>query len=221
MNCNSKRLNPPRIISNISHIQDSNSNSLIENFGFPSNFFSQINEYTNSVISSQNEIIKNSKKLYEKENEESFLNSTKKTDNELNKLDNLYNPQMHFEYLSNNLNSENDSTQMVKAYKSKHKKKYIKIYEANSKNFNKDNKNKLFHKCSFPGCNRTFSSSGWLKAHLKIHLKQIHNSLFCKLFRNIVINNKIELMNQFNNNYFRQQIINENNKNVFSNKQNL
>ena len=221
MNCNSKRLNPPRIISNISHIQDSNSNSLIENFGFPSNFFSQINEYTNSVISSQNEIIKNSKKLYEKENEESFLNSTKKTDNEFNKLDNLYNPQMHFEYLSNNLNSENDSTQMVKAYRSIHKKKYIKIYEANSKNFNKDNKNKLFHKCSFPGCNRTFSSSGWLKAHLKIHLKQIHNSLFCKLFRNIVINNKIELMNQFNNNYFRQQIINENNKNVFSNKQNL
>ena len=229
MNSISKSLNSTKTTLNINRNQDSNSNSLIENFGFSPNFFAVINENTKLAVSIESEIVKNSKKSYEKESKETYeketeysiINSTKKTSNESSKIDNLYNPQMHFDYLSSNINNENGSSQMIKAYKSKHKKKYLNLYETNSINFNKENKNKLFHKCCYPGCNRTFSSSGWLKAHYKTHLKQIHNSLFSKLFRNIVMSNKIELMNQFNNNYFRLQKMKGNDKDNITKKKNL
>ena len=62
---------------------------------------------------------------------------------------------------------------LFKAYKSKLKKKYSKLYELNSINLQEKNKFKLFHKCCYPGCTRTFSSSGWLKSHLNKHLKNI------------------------------------------------
>ena len=83
----------------------------------------------------------------------------------------------------NKNNSEfiKNNNYLIKAYKSKLKKKYSKLYEINSINLEEKNKFKLFHKCCYPGCERTFSSSGWLKAHLDKHLKKIHNSKYCKL----------------------------------------
>ena len=81
---------------------------------------------------------------------------------------------------------------LFKAYKSKLKKKYSKLYEKNSINLQERNKFKLFHKCCYPGCTRTFSSSGWLKSHLNEHLKQLHNSKYCKLFQNYLLNEKYE-----------------------------
>ena len=81
---------------------------------------------------------------------------------------------------------------LFKAYKSKLKKKYSKLYELNSINLQEKNKFKLFHKCCYPGCTRTFSSSGWLKSHLNKHLKQLHNSKYCKLFQNYLLNEQYE-----------------------------
>ena len=161
-------------------------------------------------------IIKKNKKFYENEEEEIFEKDLEdniqkesiKYNNTINNSKNkghendYYDPQIHFEYLINNLNDGNsESSQAVKAYKSKHKSKFIKIYEANSINFNKNNEYKLFHKCCYPRCNRTFSSSGWLKAHFKEHLKQIHNSLFSRLFDKLVLCNQVQLMNHLNNNF--------------------
>ena len=95
---------------------------------------------------------------------------------------------------SNKKNCEiiKNNNYLIKAYKSKLKKKYSKLYENNSINLEEKNKFKLFHKCCYPGCNRTFSSSGWLKSHLDKHLKKIHDSKYCKLFENYLINEEYE-----------------------------
>ena len=102
---------------------------------------------------------------------------------------------------NNKKNSEiiKNNNYLIKAYKSKLKKKYNKLYEKNSINLEEKNKFKLFHKCCYPGCNRTFSSSGWLKAHLDKHLKQIHNSKYCKLFENYLLNEQYEKMQNTDN----------------------
>ena len=103
---------------------------------------------------------------------------------------------------NNKKNSEiikNNNNYLIKAYKSKLKKKYNKLYEKNSINLKEKNKFKLFHKCCYPGCNRTFSSSGWLRAHLDKHLKQIHNSKYCKLFENYLLNEQYEKMENTDN----------------------
>ena len=94
------------------------------------------------------------------------------------------------------VNTKANNKYLINAYKSKHKKKYSKLYEFNSIELAKKNRNKLYHKCCYPGCNRTFSSSGWLKAHLKQHLKHIHNSKYCKLFEKFVLNEQIKKMNK-------------------------
>ena len=107
------------------------------------------------------------------------------------------------EYLekSNKKNCEiiKNNNYLIKAYKSKLKTKYSKLYEINSINVEEKNKSKLFHKCCYPGCNRTFSSSGWLKAHLDKHLKKIHDSKYCKLFENYLINEEFEKIQKEDN----------------------
>ena len=215
------------------------SDTLIKNCGFSPFFFEKMKNCicyfeknaikkensTNSVTIPTDKYSKNYIKddrnkeieTYEKQSECNINNDIKnisKADYKTNDDSNYYDPQIHFEYLINNINDNNsESSQIIEAYKSKHKKKFIKIYEANSINFIENNKNKLFHKCCYPGCNRTFSSSGWLKAHFKEHLKQIHNSLFSKLFRIIILNNQVQLMNHLNNNFLGLKIINnESNK---------
>ena len=81
---------------------------------------------------------------------------------------------------------------LIKAYKSKLKKKYSRLYEINSINLEEKNKFKLFHKCCYPGCERTFSSSGWLKAHLDKHLNKIHNGKYSKLFETILLDKQYQ-----------------------------
>lgn len=78
--------------------------------------------------------------------------------------------------------SNNTKKHVIKAYKSKHKSKFYQIYEWNSIKTEEMNKYRLFHKCNFPNCNRTFSSSGWLKAHFDEHYKEIQQHKFCVLF---------------------------------------
>ena len=121
----------------------------------------------------------------------------------------------------NYINNDKKSKYIINAYKSKHKNKYIKFYEINSVMMNEKNKYRLYHKCCYPNCNRTFSSSGWLKAHLKEHLKQIHNSKYCKLFEKVILNEKIQL-NKINkkNLYFSNNLI-KSNIDLLNNNQNI
>ena len=93
----------------------------------------------------------------------------------------------------------NNNNYLIKAYRSKLKKKYSRLYEINSINLEEKNKFKLFHKCCYPGCNRTFSSSGWLKAHLDKHLKKIHNGKYSKMFETILLDKQIENMQKEEN----------------------
>ena len=97
----------------------------------------------------------------------------------------------HFNSLLQNINNDViNNNKLINTYKSKLKTKFFKIYDTNSINIQGKIKYKLFHKCCYPGCNRTFSSSGWLKAHFKEHLKQIHNSQFSLLFKKFIYNNE-------------------------------
>ena len=203
------------------------SDTLIKNCGFSPYFFDKINNFSyifekNQLkkMNSSNETIsilnddnsKHKENIIENEDKENnkkqikynigTINNINKVNNKTNDDSNYYDPKIHFDYLINNINDENSETsKIIEAYKSKRKRKFINIYENNSINFNEKNKYRLFHKCRYPGCNRTFSSSGWLKAHYKKHLKQIQNSLFCKLFRTIILNDQIKLMNNLNNNF--------------------
>ena len=97
----------------------------------------------------------------------------------------------HLNSLLQNINNDIvDNNKLINTYKSKIKTKFLKIYDTGSINIQDKMKYKLFHKCCYPGCNRTFSSSGWLKAHFKEHLKQIHNSQFSQLFKKFINQNK-------------------------------
>ena len=104
---------------------------------------------------------------------------------------------------------------LINTYKSKIRTKFLKIYDTNSINIQGKIKYKLFHKCCYPGCNRTFSSSGWLKAHLKEHLKQIHNSHFSLLFKKFIYNGNNNKNNFDNGN---KEINEYNNTNVNNQK---
>ena len=87
---------------------------------------------------------------------------------------------------NNNNNINNNNKNIIKAYKSKHKIKYSKIYEKNSELNKQQNKYKMFHKSNFPNCGRTFSSSGWLKSHFNEHLKLIKKNKFNILFEKYI-----------------------------------
>ena len=81
--------------------------------------------------------------------------------------------------LVSNINNEvEDSDVKIKAYKSKLKRKFYDLYVENSEKYSELNKHRVFHKCSFPGCVRTFSSSGWLKSHLNDHIVEMKNNRF-------------------------------------------
>ena len=45
---------------------------------------------------------------------------------------------------------------------------------------------KLIHHCPYPGCNRKFTSSGWLRAHFGEHLKEIKKKRFNVLFDKLI-----------------------------------
>jgi hypothetical protein len=194
---------------------------LLTNCGFSPEFFNYLDEnllilQNNNIkkIKSENDIIslqKNEKypqkKIYEAEDKDSYgCDEAQKSfynnynNNKCNISSYTTFPSLDCLNMNNSeiINNKKNNKYIVKAYKSKLKKKYRHLYEINSIELEKKNKFKFYHKCCYPGCNRTFSSSGWLKAHLKNHLKQIHNSKYCKLFENYVLSEKIRKMNKKN-----------------------
>jgi hypothetical protein len=92
------------------------------------------------------------------------------------------------------MNEPQETKIIVKAYRSKLKSKFYQIYEENSQEFREKIKHKIFHKCNFPSCGRTFASAGWLKSHFNEHMKEIKKNKFNILFENLLLNcNKINL----------------------------
>ena len=110
-----------------------------------------------------------------------------------------------------------NSYSIINSYKSKNDSKFYKIDDVNSIKIQGKFKYKLFHKCCFPGCNRTFSSSGWLKAHLKEHLKQIENNWFNKAFKKYIYKgpNSKKNFEQINKDKNKGKGINGKKKNMF------
>lgn len=94
--------------------------------------------------------------------------------------------------ITKNMNSDiPNADAIIKAYRSKLKSKNWNTYLKNSFETNIKNKFKFYHKCNFPGCNRTFSSSGWLKTHLEEHMEEIKNDEFNIEFNGCISNIKV------------------------------
>lgn len=102
------------------------------------------------------------------------------SENQMNQLNRIF----------REMNSTKDEKVLVKAYKSKLKTKFYEIYEANSQQFKEKIKYKIFHKCNYPSCGRTFASSGWLRSHFNEHLSEIKKNKFSILFENFLENCK-------------------------------
>jgi len=84
------------------------------------------------------------------------------------------------------MNSSTKEKIIVKAYKSKMKSKFSRIYETNSNLNAEKTKYKIFHKCKFPNCSRTFASSGWLKSHFAEHLEELAKNKFNEDFEKLL-----------------------------------
>ena len=111
-------------------------------------------------------------------------NSTKRTS--------AFEEHPQFDFLIQNINSGFiNSNSVINSYNSINQSKFSKVVDINSLNNQGKHKYKLFHKCCFPGCNRTFSSSGWLKAHFKEHLKQLEKSKFSVLFKRFIYKREV------------------------------
>ena len=110
-----------------------------------------------------------------------------------------------------------NSNSLINSYKSKNDSKFFQIHDINSKKIQGKFKYKLFHKWCFPGCNRTFSSSGWLKAHLKEHLKQVENNWFSIAFRKFIYKGQINKKNYDKSKKDKNKEVDINNKkkNIF------
>ena len=171
------------------------SDKLLKNCGFTLNFFSEIirpTPITNfektplTKVNSSNSVFKS---ISFEENEED------KKENE-----NFPDCLMRNSHIETRESEKKICETAVKKYNSKHKLRYKEIYQINSINFEEENKNKLFHKCCFQGCGRTFSSSGWLKSHLEEHLKEIKDSMFSKFYEKFIITEGEKEFNNFNEN---------------------
>lgn len=101
----------------------------------------------------------------------------------------------HLNQLLFQMNSSFEDKQVIKAYKSRHKSKFYKIYELNSVINKEKNKFRLFHKCNYPHCGRTFASAGWLKSHFADHLKVVSNHRFNVLFDKYIKRKRISASN--------------------------
>jgi hypothetical protein len=156
---------------------DNNENKFINKYEDDNNNNNNINNF-NSFKLNLNEIIGNNNINNINNN---CINNNNNFDNNLFNNNNNINNNF-FNIIDNNNNNKN----IIKAYKSKHKIKYSKIYEKNSELNKQQNKYKMFHKCNFPNCGRTFSSSGWLKSHFNEHLKLIKKNKFNILFEKYI-----------------------------------
>ena len=164
-----------------------------------------------SIPINEEYLIKNKhKKSYELEDKESYekqeLNkildngiyiSNMKNSNSMNGINNnkknsAFEEHPQFDFLIQNINNGFiNPNSVINSYNSINQSKFSKVIDINSLNNQGKHKYKLFHKCCFPGCNRTFSSSGWLKAHFKEHLKHLEKSKFSILFKRFVYKKNI------------------------------
>lgn len=94
------------------------------------------------------------------------------SDDQLNNLKTIF----------NKMTEDKENKIIVKAYKSKLKTKFYEIYQQNSELIKEKVKYKIFHKCNFPSCKRTFSSSGWLRSHFNEHMKDVKKNKFNIMF---------------------------------------
>ena len=197
------------------------SQKLLENCGFPTNFFELIENFPSKDVASRTspKAINNPNKshildeneisfsfLIEKKGEHVIKNKISDKEefieiNNENKLINKLEKKKDIIQNDEEALTKDDSNLAVKSYKSKYKNKFIDIYENNSIILKNKNKYKLFHKCCYPGCNRTFTYSGWLKAHYKIHLKEIQESAYCRLFEKYKFENEYNLLRSINKSY--------------------
>lgn len=143
-----------------------------------------------SLIEAKNKIsiLENEEKHKQSQNLNNNHNQSSQ-DKEFNELIEEKMPQIEkLETLVTNINSDVcNADKIIKAYRSKLKCRNWNAYLQNSKITEIKNKFKFYHKCNFPGCNRTFSSSGWLKTHLDEHILEIQNDDFNKDF-NLCLN---------------------------------
>ena len=143
------------------------------------NAVEQISPSTASLLLSNQNKEAEDVELYREDDEEympSFIND--KVTHFVNKENNFY---------STEENKTTIEKQVIKAYMSKHKSKFYRIYQNNSVETVQSNKYKMFHKCNYPNCGRTFSSSGWLRAHFDEHLKDLSHSKYTLLFERFVL----------------------------------
>ena len=137
-------------------------------------------------------------KLYYNQNSNSNLSNiidyNYNFDNNINIFSNYSQNQINsLNEIIQGMNQSNENKKVIKAYKSKLKSKFYRIYETNSKDYLEKVKYKLFHKCCFPNCGRTFSSSGWLRAHFEEHKNELKNNTFNILFEKFIRNNQHSL----------------------------
>ena len=219
---------------------NNNRHNVLVDFGFSPDFFTQIEKKVYIIernpmrkISSANAVLAlpiedqiSKKKIWEAEDKELYQEeetwSVSRQENSIseNSLNNgngqkfmsqCSNDQMiHLANIISELNANKQSRQVIKAYKSKLKSKFQRIYETNSQNYLENVKYKLFHKCCYPNCGRTFSSSGWLKAHFEEHLKDLENNTFNVLFDKFINNSKFVLNNSSINNIYNANYIHYN-----------
>ena len=214
-----KELEDPLIYNNRNIITNNYySQKLLENCGFPANFFELIENFPTKDVLSKTELkaINNpnkSHRLDENEISSSILieefgeHEIKKKFNEKEKLLEINSKNKLINQLKRKKDiiqndeealTKDDSNLAVKSYKSKYKNKFKDIYENNSILLQNKNKYKLYHKCCYPGCNRTFTYSGWLKAHYKKHLNEIQKGAYCRLFEKYKLENEYNLLRNIN-----------------------
>ena len=218
--------------------ENSYSEILLKNCGFPQKFFEQIdqnikiyeNRFNQKIDEKQEdstinpELCKNHKSLDNETSINNMLSNNNCSNAQTNFSSNFLNNNNildDFEKVGKQKKTQNDSKEnknfFIKSYKSKYKIKNKIIYEQNSFDVKKLNKDKLFHKCCYPGCNRTFSSSGWLRTHYSEHLQEIHSSAYCKLFEEYLSSEKFNLINNIENFYYSKINTNNNNNTNYKN----
>ena len=157
----------------------------------------QYNPFANSSereIQADTKLIQSNTNFYDCERPTSSCNNLLESDstnieNNLEIFKNCSSSQMNqLKKMFSTMNSSAENKIIVKAYRSKLKSKFYEIYERNSEKVLEKIKYKIFHKCNFPSCGRTFASAGWLKSHFKEHLREIKKNKFNILFENLILN---------------------------------
>ena len=87
----------------------------------------------------------------------------------------------------NSAGSSNSNNKIFNIHKIYKTKTCTQILNGNNNNYKQVKlPPKMVHKCTFPSCDRIFSSSRWLRAHFNDHLKQMKTKNFNILFEKFI-----------------------------------